>query len=273
MGDEPKYLLIRGMYPSIRLNLQHYLWKYGLGYNLHPQIPLTGANCKIADLGTGTGIWLLDLAQQVPDSTQLYGFDISDSQYPHEEHLPRNVHLSVLDHLSPNPPIELQGIFDVVHLRLFLGNVPGGDPTGFLKHALKLLRPGGYIQWDEFDPLRGVAEGAGGEPSPEVEKILKFMQTVKDHSWVERLPVTFKEFGLDNIEVVFAHEQLWQRKMASEMSCSVIDEMEQSKHPVIAGKLKALGISVPMAFSEVMQGARITQPFCVAIGRKPFKAG
>ncbi|PQE03340.1 UMTA methyltransferase family protein [Rutstroemia sp. NJR-2017a BBW] len=55
MDNQPAYVLGRDMYSSIRLNLQHYLWKDGLGYLTHPSVPLTGTNCRIADLGTGTG--------------------------------------------------------------------------------------------------------------------------------------------------------------------------------------------------------------------------
>jgi len=41
--------------------------------------------------------------------------------------------------------------------------------------------PGGYIQWNEFDPLRGIAEGPNGDISPYVTKVLKLMQNIKDH--------------------------------------------------------------------------------------------
>lgn len=88
-------------------------------------------------------------------------------------------------------------------------------------------------------------------------------------SWIKRRPETFKEFGLEDVEVVFAHEKLWQRKEASELSCSVIDEMEQSGNSMVTDKLAAGGVSASMAYSEVMRGARLTQPFCVVIGRKP----
>jgi hypothetical protein len=50
------------------------------------------------------------------------------------------VKLEVLDNLQPEPPKELQETFDIVHLRLWLGGVPNGDPTALLTHALKLLR-------------------------------------------------------------------------------------------------------------------------------------
>ena len=38
-----------------RLNLQHFLWKQQLGYNLHPLIPTDNPELKIADVATGTG--------------------------------------------------------------------------------------------------------------------------------------------------------------------------------------------------------------------------
>lgn len=44
------------MLTVLRLNLQHYLWKDVLGYNIHPDIPVKdNKDFAIADIGTGTG--------------------------------------------------------------------------------------------------------------------------------------------------------------------------------------------------------------------------
>ncbi|PQE03336.1 hypothetical protein CJF30_00005836 [Rutstroemia sp. NJR-2017a BBW] len=131
-----------------------------------------------------------------------------------------------------------------------------------------VVGPGGYIQWDEFDPLRGIAEGPNGEQSPYVAKVLTLKQEIRDHRWIERLPELFKQFGLENIGNEFAFEQPWQSKMASDMSCAVAHEMENNGSPFLTEKIKTLGVSVPLAYSEVSQGARVLQPFCVAVGRK-----
>ena len=40
---------------------------------------------------------------------------------------------------------------DIVHLRFFLPVVKDGDPTKFIAHALKMLKPNGWIQWTEQD--------------------------------------------------------------------------------------------------------------------------
>ena len=80
-----------------RLNLQHYLWKQQQGYLIHPALPTRGEELKIADIGTGTGIWLLDLAESLPPSTQLHGFDINLTQCPPKPWLPTNVQMRKLD--------------------------------------------------------------------------------------------------------------------------------------------------------------------------------
>ncbi len=85
-------------------------------------------------------IWLLDLARDLPASTQLDGFDISTAQYPAKEHLPPNVRLRILDILADDPPKDLQNQYDIVHIRLFVGVICHGDPMPLLFNLVKLLR-------------------------------------------------------------------------------------------------------------------------------------
>ena len=87
---------------------------------------------------TPISAWLLDLAKTLPASTQLDGFDISASQYPHKLLLPSNVSLQTLD-ATNEPPQNLQGKYDVVHLRLFLIIVNNSDPIPIFDHCFKLL--------------------------------------------------------------------------------------------------------------------------------------
>ncbi|KAF7924261.1 uncharacterized protein EAE98_007312 [Botrytis deweyae] len=273
MEKDPGYVLVRDMHASIRLNLQHYLWKDGLGYLLHPSIPLPPpeTNYRIADLGTGTGIWALDLARQLPSTVQICGFDISSAQFPHPNYLPSNVKLEVMDSLQVEPPEELLESFDIVHLRLWLGVVMNGDPSAVLTHALKLLRPGGCIQWGEFDPNRGIAEGPNGEEAPHVAKILNVQAKIKDLRWIPALPKLFAQYDLEDIKEDFAFEQSWQSKMIADSSCAVVQEMANNGSRFVMEKLERVGVDVPKAYEEVCGGARLTQPFCVTVGRKPIK--
>lgn len=50
---------------------------------------------RIADIGTGTAKWLIDLSSQLSASASLTGFDISEKTFPSTEKLPSNVTLRV----------------------------------------------------------------------------------------------------------------------------------------------------------------------------------
>ncbi|KAL8787997.1 MAG: hypothetical protein Q9213_001889 [Squamulea squamosa] len=93
-------------------------------------------------------IWLVDLAEQLPHA-QLDGYDISSSQWPPAEWLPSNVKLKTLDALAivPNHLVEK---YDVIHIGLLV-LVARDDPKPLLKNVLSMLKPGGYLQWDEAD--------------------------------------------------------------------------------------------------------------------------
>lgn len=62
------YTLDRDAAESRRLDMQHQAWAKGVGYLIHPRIAETlPRDAKIADVGTGTGIWLMDLANASKD--------------------------------------------------------------------------------------------------------------------------------------------------------------------------------------------------------------
>ncbi|TGO59554.1 hypothetical protein BCON_0043g00120 [Botryotinia convoluta] len=145
------YLLSRDYIDCTRLNLQHHLWTQMFGYLLHPNIlPNTPPEIlKIADIGTGTGVWLTDLASQLPDSTQLDGFDVDTSQAPPKEWLPANVVIRQWD-IFTEVPDELIEQYDVVNVRLLVF-VLREDPLPVLRRLIKLLKPGWWLQWAEPD--------------------------------------------------------------------------------------------------------------------------
>ena len=134
-----------------RLNLLSHLWRGFIGFNLHPTIATAldlpraspapaPKRLRVADVGTGTGIWLLELAQTLgPDVVQLDGFDISAEQFPHPGALPPHVQLRTADATADEPPEDCRGLYDVVHTRLLLAVVDGGDPGPLLRYCRKML--------------------------------------------------------------------------------------------------------------------------------------
>lgn len=71
---------------------------------------------RIADVGTGTGLFLLDIAKDLPKPSHFTGFDITDAHFPTKD-IPDNVKFHQHDMRTPFPE-EYLGKFDLVCLRL-----------------------------------------------------------------------------------------------------------------------------------------------------------
>ncbi|KAF4122758.1 hypothetical protein GMORB2_7065 [Geosmithia morbida] len=152
MNSKDPYALMRDCNANSRLTAQHYLWKDLLGFLSHPDIPVADRDLKVADVATGNGIWLQDFGRDKPDSVDLHGFDISLDQVVAEPWLPENVHMHTWN-LFEEPPAEFVGYFDVVHVRLITVVIRNDDPRPVLENLTKLLKSGGYLQWDEVDTI------------------------------------------------------------------------------------------------------------------------
>ncbi|GAQ41452.1 hypothetical protein AKAW_05593 [Aspergillus niger] len=197
MTDTELYPLGRGLSDSVRLDAQHLLWKLHTGYILHPQIPIT-PDMRIAEVGTGNGIWLFDLAPSMPPTVQLHGFDISEEQYPPKHMWPENVSLALLDAFRDVPPT-LVGQYDVVHVRMWAANIRDGKTGPLISHLQQLLKPGGYIQWEEADLIHQLVKGPKALEFAERIPCL-FQKVGLDFSWVTKLPRDLEEARLEVIE-------------------------------------------------------------------------
>lgn len=159
-SSEP-YWLGRASEEQRRLLKQHEIWTRSIGYLLHPSVAskLPPA-ARIADIGTGTGIWPISMAHQHPTYT-FHGFDISSEQFLPSSFLPANVTLGYGDFFAPIPA-ELQGAFDLVNVRLIIISLgPVAVWQKVLSNILTLLKPGGAISWTEGNFL--VARGFRGK--------------------------------------------------------------------------------------------------------------
>ena len=120
-----------------RMDLQHRKYELCLG-DRHFLAPIGDSPQKILDLGTGTGIWALDIADLFP-SASVTGVDIAPIQ-------PKWV--------APNCQFEIEDVeanwtwkpnsFDFIHLRDPLYMIH--DWPRFLQQVYDHLRPGGYFE-------------------------------------------------------------------------------------------------------------------------------
>lgn len=127
---------------------EHYLWREELGYLLNPSIPYQGSKDAIADVATDSGVWLLDVANKYPYA-QCFGLDVSTKLCPPNAWLPANVTFHSWD-IHHNPPVFLRVRFDVVHVRSLCGIIRA-DPGSVVRNMAALLKPHGYLQWEEVE--------------------------------------------------------------------------------------------------------------------------
>ncbi|KIW07628.1 uncharacterized protein PV09_01574 [Verruconis gallopava] len=117
-------------------DLAHHMYLITLGGKLH-LAPITEPH-NILDVGTGTGIWAIDMADAYP-SAQVIGTDLSPIQP---------------DFIPPNCTFEIDDVtmewtyprdhFDFVHIREMFGSVP--DWQYLFKQAYKHVKPGGWVE-------------------------------------------------------------------------------------------------------------------------------
>ncbi|KAF4994253.1 hypothetical protein FDECE_13192 [Fusarium decemcellulare] len=107
-----------------------------------------GRPAAVADVATGTGIWLRDAAKILPPETSFDGYDFDTSKFPNPEQLPSNIKLQWGDGLKPFPA-EVQGHYDLVHVRCLMYGLKADQWKIMVENLLSLLRPGGYLLWDE----------------------------------------------------------------------------------------------------------------------------
>ncbi|MCJ1382256.1 hypothetical protein MMC17_005369 [Xylographa soralifera] len=267
------YTLGRDYRASARLHVQHHLWSETLGYVMNPAIPSDRSDLAIADVGTGTGIWLLELDRRLPTpATRLCGLDISADQFPRAEWLPSNAEFVECDALDPNgPPADLIGVFDIVHIRLFIAIIKNNDPTVLLDFCHKLLKPGGFLQWDDHEPSVNQVGSYKGSPTEGMEMISRMTQTHKPTAWIARLPTTFGERGFEVVDVDSRVILPWQRGMYTDNYCILADEFVER-----AGK-GGSGINPvddfyqqlsAKASAEKQLGSYMEQTLQIVVGRK-----
>lgn len=204
----------RNFRTSGRLHLQHFLMQNTLGYLLEPAVEKSLAASsqplKVADLGCGNGVWLTELHSQLGDnvSAQLDGFDVNPVNFPDAAYLPASVRLQKFDVLADTLPAEMIGVYDLVHIRAFVSMILDGNLRPLLSVVLKLLKPGGFLQWEETRGDKWIVES----PSPAVSQascdnivqILLGSQKAQgvSNDWVEALDSHFEQLGFQDTRLL-----------------------------------------------------------------------
>lgn len=142
------YVMPRDLEETNRLDFQHYLLRHALQRNFVTPI---GENPQsILDVGTGTGRWAREMAQQFP-LANVVGMDVNpppvdqaaeadqsgDLRPPNYTFVPGNI----LERL-PFP----DGSFDFVHMRLLVSAIPHERWSGVVSELVRVTRIGGWVE-------------------------------------------------------------------------------------------------------------------------------
>ncbi|KAI0179709.1 UMTA methyltransferase family protein [Hypoxylon sp. FL1284] len=197
------YVFTRDILDNSRLNLMHKHWVKDFGYLLHPKIPTEGKNLRIADIGCGTSIWLLDVCDRLPKSTQFDGLDISFDASPPQDVIPSNITFRKWNVKEPVPE-DLIGAFDVVHLRFFIYVLLKEEVPDAVSKFVQMLKPGGYLQWVDSD--NESIRVKRSKPENRTESLEQLFGLLKSQdprfnpTWVPQIPKFFLDCGLQDVE-------------------------------------------------------------------------
>ncbi|KAL1845486.1 hypothetical protein Plec18167_001433 [Paecilomyces lecythidis] len=119
-----------------RMDLVHHIYRLVLGGKLH-LAPIPANPSRVLDLGTGTGIWAIDFADEYP-SAEVIGTDLSPIQ---PKWVPPNCSFEVDDY-------EVDWVyrrpFDFIHARELEGCI--ADEDALFRRVFEHLAPGGYFE-------------------------------------------------------------------------------------------------------------------------------
>ncbi|KAL9580907.1 MAG: hypothetical protein Q9212_004211 [Teloschistes hypoglaucus] len=144
-GEGESYMLPRDIQESQRLNAQHeYFRQLSYGHLIHPSIPARQIHA-VADVATGTGLWLRQLADELSpprpihgEKSSFVGFDISQQQFPPADSLPSHMKFVVHDMVDAFPT-QYHESFDLVNVRLVSYAVKASELDRVVRNITQLL--------------------------------------------------------------------------------------------------------------------------------------
>ncbi|KAH7400550.1 S-adenosyl-L-methionine-dependent methyltransferase [Phaeosphaeria sp. MPI-PUGE-AT-0046c] len=280
MAEGSDYVFTRDFVDNNRINLQHYLWIELFGYLTHPNISLLekahsrndSKPLRVADVGTGTAIWLTDLSARLPDDVQLDGLDISFEAAPPAPWLPRNVTLRNWN-VKESAPAALLGAYDLVHIRNFAFVLLDADITSIIHNLVALLKPGGYIQWGEPDVASFRIEKTAVSNKVEALTGLLALSQGQDArlkpTWVPGLAGLFELAGLEQVQSDVRDAPPHLALAMHECSLTIHELIaRQTGKPEIAQTLSKM---MPEVGLETRHGACWAFTRWTTIGRKAIK--
>ncbi|KAF9582930.1 hypothetical protein BGW38_010569 [Lunasporangiospora selenospora] len=189
--ESAPYMLPNDLTESDRLDAQHYLVRFVFKGNYNVKLDTDGP-LRILDVATGTGVWALEMAHELPNA-EIHGVDISPI-FP-AEIKPKNVHFQLCNILDGLPFPDNH--FDFIYQRLLVYALSPDQRRQVNRELLRILKPGGHIQLVESD-------GIVYSPGVETERVNQLsLETSLRHGVdpreVQRMKPGLKHAGFVNV--------------------------------------------------------------------------
>jgi SAM-dependent methyltransferase len=256
------YLLAHDLTEQNRLDFQHFFLKGVLQANYLAPLKTPTA---ILDIGSGTGRWIIDMAQQFPNA-RVTGIDIA----PTTTGAPLNAQFVQHDVLQGLPFANAS--FDYVHSRLLVAAIPTRSWGDLLKECIRVATPGGWVELFE-----------GGttflNPGPHTQQFLTWWDQLSrprgiDASFISQLPDLMQQLGFEHVRGQLLHVPVgkWGGRAGSMLLANLVSGWGGLKNPMVS----QIGID-PQTFDRTFQALpreweekRALYEYVIALGQVPW---
>ncbi|KXX76733.1 Malonyl-[acyl-carrier protein] O-methyltransferase [Madurella mycetomatis] len=260
------------------MEAQHQLGLMLLGEEL--SISPIGNNMRsILDLGTGTGIWAMDVADKFPDA-HVIGVDISPIQ---PEFTPPNCSFQIDD---IEEDWTWRHPFDFIFARHLAGCIR--DLRGIINRSYRALKPGGYLEMHEFDYTAHCDDGTLKKDSW-LARWAQLNNTAAEKigrptDFAPRLKQVFVEAGFEDVQATIKRcpTNDWPRdKILKEIGCFTFETLGNELESISLARFKrgldwgydSTVVLCAMARRDFLnRGVHAYFKFHVVSGRKPISA-
>ncbi|SPJ79179.1 related to methyltransferase [Fusarium torulosum] len=219
---------------------------------------------NILDIGTGTGIWAINMADEFP-SAKVVATDITPSQ---PNFVPPNLEFQI-DDAQQEWTFESES-FDFIHIRYLQGSIDDWDKL--YSQVYKCLKPGGWFQHIEPDlQMTSQSPDVNVDDEQYTSPLVQHVQTLRmDSSIYTRWANIFNEVG-QKIGRTFDFSN---RKLEKLAKTAGFNKVTLQTHKIPVGhwpkdkKKKELGTFVGLSFSQALDGF-IKLPLCEILGWSP----
>ncbi|KAL2866082.1 class I SAM-dependent methyltransferase [Aspergillus lucknowensis] len=190
--SDGQYLVPEDEQEQDRLDLQHEIFLITMNRRLY-YAPLPATVGNVLDIGTGTGIWAIDFADQ-HSSSNVIGTDLSPIQ---PSWVPPNCKFEIDDY---EQPWTFSQNFDYIHARMLSGSI--ADENTLFRQAYENLAPGGWFELQDFSfPVRADDDTMKGSAFEKLnENLMEGLRRIgRDGALAEKYKQLLTEAGFDNV--------------------------------------------------------------------------